>query len=321
VTRRITWLLVPLLILPATACGLGEKEAYADRVIAAPRAAIERGTVAGTITSYVELVKAPFELDQATGRATGFSTPFVADLGAHRSQLETSQLLHDDLVIHLRRADAEENDARPFITLDVTDLPENAGLPFQVRGAYMLPFAVFTLPPTVLVDLMGGALTGSLRSLGTDDIDGTRVTGYSGRFDLDKMVTDTFDDEFDDDRTEGVEHAFDILDIPGRVHAGKVWLDGDGLPRRFEITFDQKPRRQWTFEVTMTIDFLAWGDPVAFEVPGNDDTIRIGSLSRLTNEIGASFRVDGENVAPPAVDPEAIPETTPDAATTTTVAP
>jgi hypothetical protein len=123
------------------------------------------------------------------------------------------------------------------------------------------------------------------------------------------MLTDTREDDYDRARSEGVDHAFDILDIPGRVHDGRVWLDGDGLPRRFQVTFDHKPRRRWTFEVTMTVDFLRWGEPVTFDLPTIEETIRIESLSRLAAEIARSF---------PQPEPAALPEVP---TTTTTVVP
>jgi hypothetical protein len=271
-------------------CGLGEKEGWADRVTAAPAKAIAAGTVKGTLTAEVRITEAPVDLPpEAMAQSMGSTTTFVADLGAHRSLLEGQHLLHDDLVLHLRRADAEENDARPWLSLDLDDLAGDAGLPFSNSEPVRMPYTTFAIPPTVLVDLIGGALTGSLESLGADDIDGVAVRGYGANFDLEKMLTDTREDDYDEDRRAAVEQTFDTLDITGTVHPGRVWLDDQGRPRRFVVALDAKPRNRWTFEMTVTIDFVEWGVDAPLAAPSEQETIHISSISRLMAELGRSF--------------------------------
>ena len=310
--------LVALLVL-APACGLGEREAYAERVTESTARAIAAGTVRGTVTSTMRLAKAPIDLPpEAAAQRIEMASTFVADLTAHRSLLQDQHLLHDDLVLHLRRADAEENDARPWLTLDLDDLGDDARLPFSNSNPLRLPYTLFAIPPGVLVDLVAGALTGSLESLGTDEIDGVRVTGYGGNFDLDKMLTDTRERDYDEARREAVERTFATLDIKESVHAGEVWVDEEGRPRRIELTFDVSPRRRWTFETTLRLDLLEWGVDATFELPDVQESIKISSISRLMSELGRSFPMPAmqpmpgqlpEGGAPPSEIPAEQPPT------------
>lgn len=301
-------LLSPLVVVAlAPACGLGERERYADRVTSSTARAIEAGTVRGTLTASMAIKDAPVDLPpQATG-SLDMTAPFVADLDAHRSLLTDQHLLHDDLVLHLRRADAEENDARPWLSLDLDDLSEDAGLPFTNSNPVRLPYTLFAVPPTVLVDLIAGALTGSLEALGTDEIEGVQVTGYGANFDLEKMLTDTRERDYDEDRRDAVERTFETLDIDSAVHRGKVWLDGEGRPRRFEVTFDVQPRNRWTFAMTVTVEFLEWGIDAAFDLPDVEKSIQIASITRLMTELGRSFPMPELQALPDVTPPSTVP--------------
>ena len=279
-------------VLASSACGgLGEKEDLADRVLAASATANQRNTVKGTIAVTMRLDEAPLETPALGMAAPPVVTPFVADLGARRSLLEGPQLVHDGFIVHLHRADAKENDARPWLSLDVRDLGESAGLPFSVTRPLVPPAAVFTIPPVVLLDLMAGALTGSLEARGTEDVDGVPTQVYEANFDVEKTVSDTREDAYDAERVDAVEAAYDTLAIKERVHSGRVWIAPDGAPRRFELTLVQAPRNRWAFAATVTVDLLEWGAPVAIALPTADQTIRISSISRLVGELGRSLGV------------------------------
>jgi hypothetical protein len=290
----------------SSACGLGEKEDLADRVLAASSTAIQRNTVKGSITVTMRLDDAPMKTPALGMAAPPVSSPFVADLGARRSRLDGPQLVHDGFIVHLHRADAKENDARPWLSLDVRDLGDSAGLPFSVTRPLVPPASVFTIPPVVLLDLMAGALTGSLESRGTEDIDGVSTQVYEANFDVEKTVSDTREDAYDARRVDAVDAAYDTLAIKERVHSGRLWIAPDGAPRRFELTLIQAPRNKWAFAATVTVDLLEWGVPVDIALPTADQTIRIASISRLVGELGRSLGVPEAAPAlglPPAQQP------------------
>ncbi|HYD09069.1 MAG TPA: hypothetical protein VEA78_03115 [Acidimicrobiales bacterium] len=285
------------------ACDLGEKERWADVVISSVERAIDAGTVRGTISASMRVLDAPLDLPpDVEAQRIEVATTFVADLAERRSLLEEQQLVHDDLIVHLRRADAEENDARPWLSLDVDDLGDDAALPFSNSDPVRMPYTMFALPPAVLVDLVAGALTGSLESVGAEDIDGVAVQGYRANFDLEKMLGDTREDAYDEEHREAVERMFGALDVDSSVHPGEVWLDDEGRPRRIELELEASPRRRWTFGMTVTVDLLEWGVPAAIDTPTIEETIRISSINRLMTELARSF---------PAPDGPALPVTAP----------
>jgi hypothetical protein len=125
------------------------------------------------------------------------------------------------------------------------------------------------------------------------------------------MLTDTRERDYDDARRQAVERSFATLDIDESVHPGKVWIDGDGLPRRFEVAFDEVPRRRWSFEVTVTVDFLEWGVDAPFELPQSQETIRISSITRLMTELGRSFPQPERPTFSAATPPSTVPSEQP----------
>ena len=286
--RLVALALVVLAVAPA--CGLGQKEGFADLIAASTDLAIGEGTVAGTLSSSIRVTKAPIALPpEALAQTIEASTPFVADLASRRSLLQDTNLVHDDLVVHVRRADAEENDARPWLTLDMRDLDEDASLPFSNSDPVRMPYMAFAIPPAVLLDLVAGALTGSLESIGTDEVEGVAVRGYRANFDVQKMLTDTREDAYDEEHREAVERTFETLDIDSSVHKGTVWIDEQGRPRRASFELVSKPRRRWAFEMTVTMDLLEWGAPVTIDLPTVQESVRISSINRLMTELSRSF--------------------------------
>jgi len=296
------------LLASSSACGLGEKEGYADVVIGAAELAVREGTVSGTLHAAMRVLEAPIDLPpEAREQVIEAKTPFVADLAARRSLLQDQQLVHDDLDVHLRRADAEENDARPWLTLDVRDLDEDASLPFSNTDPIRMPYTAFAIPPAVLVDLVAGALTGSLEAIGTDELDGVPVRGYRANFDLEKVLFDTREDAYDEDHRDAVERTFEVLDIDSSVHPGVVWLDAEGRPRRATFDLESKPRRRWTFGIAVTVDLLEWGAPAQIELPTAEETIRISSINRLMTELGRAFPMPEGPTLPTSAPPTTVP--------------
>jgi hypothetical protein len=97
---------------------------------------------------------------------------------------------------------------------------------------------------------------GSVREVGEEDIDGTPTTHYHAEIDLQKAI-------------EKVPAKYRAIASEGMKMLGNsfpvdVWIDHDGLPRRFAIDIEI-PGGQGS--VKESIDYSDFGAPVTVEAP------------------------------------------------------
>ena len=287
--RAFAWAVGAIAISLLPACGLGDKQAMADRVIEAVDDTVAAGTATGTVGVTAEVVKVPAAMaalaDQQGAdfalppRSKEVTFPVVLDMAAAQAQLldgEEPFEVFDDLAIYGLRQTAADNDARPWARVDLDELGEGEAEIDPQQDAPII--AVNAISPTLLVDLAAGALTGSLEDRGTEDIAGVQATRYDANFDLDKTTQDTREDRYDEKRREAVESLFDVLTVKGRVHPGSVWLDGEGRLRQFVLRLQTEPEIDSVIEVALRLTLDEVGAPVTIAVPGQRDWLEVSNM-------------------------------------------
>jgi hypothetical protein len=145
-------------------------------------------------------------------------------------------------------------------------------------------FGAQGLNPAWLVDLVGGALMGSVEELGVEVIRDASTTHYKVNFSWD----DAFDDASKEER-EGFRTAAAMMGIPERVVRGEVWLDDEGLPRRIKANVRQQRRRNETLELHYTLELFDFGAATDIAIPGGDDVSEVdgmGGIAQATNPLG-----------------------------------
>jgi len=290
------------LALTLAACGLGDKERMADAVIGSVDQAHRAGTARGTLSASMRIAELPGDvaLGDVAGGGGGQSfetTPLAVqiDFGTGRALLayERPFQIFDGLTIYGVRFEAGEREARPWVKIDMEASEDLGELDPQQDPPVLLMNA---LSPVLLVDLVAGALTGSIERTGNDDIGGVAVTGYTANFDVEKTLRDTRRKAYDDDAREAVEDMFDALKIKGTVHEGEAWLDPAGLPRRFALTLPVEPRHGFVIDVELRLELTEFGGPVSIEPPSDAELLEVGSLIGLFRSVIPS---SGGVVAPP----------------------
>jgi hypothetical protein len=111
-----------------------------------------------------------------------------------------------------------------------------------------------------------------IREVGHERIRDVDTTEYDGTIDLGKAI-----DRAGPDARSRLEKALSVMEASVPV---KVWVDGDGLPRRMQIAVDVQK-----MSMTMTMEFYDYGVAADVAPPPAD---QVGDLSSLTGPMRAN---------------------------------
>jgi hypothetical protein len=178
--------------------------------------------------------------------------------------------------IYLKRpttsADAESQfGVRAWSKLDFSEVGRKAS------NDLTQPNAINPINPTYLVRLLAGTLSGSVKRLGTDVIDGRATRHFRMNVDRTKAFS-----RVDDDDRQAVDKAFASNNISGEVFKkAEAWIDDKGLPRRIVLRFRQKLDQDNIFVLTYRIDLDKYGVRVSVPTPKADNLAEVSSLNAL----------------------------------------
>jgi hypothetical protein len=269
---RVGALVLVLATIFGGACGFAEKKELADRIRSAPARMDAARTARGRFALSARVVK-PKLTAAGFGRAVAADASAALDIDfARRTAATDVGQMMSGPILYVRRPGAATADGRSWAKLDLRDLyDDREALDNSAYGAN-------ALGPLVLVDLLRGALTGSVRRLGDAEVDGVPTTHYRANFAFDKA----FDDAPDDLR-EGVEAALSVMGSAyDGISKGEVWLDGNGLPRRFMVTVRESRGRNEVIDLRFKLDLFDFGAATSVHLPKNNDIERVRSVSELT---------------------------------------
>lgn len=318
--------------LVAGACGLGDKAGLEDLITGAP-ARLDDQVVRGTLSVESRFIEAP-----VGGGTGGFGAPaaptdqfeipegglpygddarqFVLDLGSNRSALSQGDaapsVIFDDVISFGRRGGVPADDARPWVRLDLADVGDGSGEVAVLTGE--AASSVVAIPPSLIVDLAAGALTGSIETVGTEDLDGVETTHYRVNVSIEKALEDVRRSRYPEDRRELIERFIELLGVDGDVHAAEVWLDTDGGLRRFSVALTQRPVIKVEFALVVTVDITEIGGTYDVAEPTPEQVLSVDSVVRFITTVTGGQTADAP--IPPSIaatlgtaDPETDPET------------
>lgn len=296
------------LVLSGQACGFKSRKAQAEFLVRTPARTREAGAAKATITwravpRLEELANAggggglPRELQQqlqSGGRGAEQTMLSSVDFVHDRAQLAPTiapeyQLgVFADTALYLRRANATR---RPWAKLDF------ARLDAREIGEKVPPVGFVALSPSVLVDLLAGALSGSIRRAGTAKVGDAKTTHYTLNVDWDKAVSDQGRDaagleKLTERRRDALERAYESMGLSERIMPAELWLDDRQLPRKLVLTMQQRVkleslqqrRRKTRIDVTVTLELRDYATPVEVAVPEREATVTVDALGQLVRE-------------------------------------
>lgn len=300
VVQRLTLrALVAALVLAGPACGIGEKQGHADRVHASlAKAGAEPG--AGTASYELVLGDGGLEdleaderqrVEAALGAAGASGNPSIVvevgfavpDRRARASfpggEVERATVFHDTNLF-VRRQNARATERRTWAKLDLAEVVENER-PLDTREmtpGQVLSSAASTINPVYVLELVRGALAGSIEVRGNETAGGVESTRYDANVSFDKALTEL---EFDDEEREVRLRLFRLLGARKDVVPASVWVDAEGRLRRVRVELDQQISRRRTNKLLVTVDITSFGSGVALEGPAEEATVTYERFGRL----------------------------------------
>lgn len=151
--------------------------------------------------------------------------------------------------------------------------------------------AAYALRPSLLIDFLDGALTGSIHRVGPAMVGSVPATAYTARFDLSQALTNATRKNYTQREQDDVAKLLSVLSInTGDLDRGEVWLDASGLVRQMQLTIEETPAPQSRIDVTflMTLTPAAAGARVA--APGPDTVITMPSLFQFLLPLAGSVQ-------------------------------
>lgn len=292
--RRVAGLALVGALL-ASGCGFQERRAQADFVVDTA----ERVRQAGAAQLLMVQTLQPIQLTDTDIQIHPFPIPMAGalDIAARRTspgvadeetvlQVEGPLMVFDDEILYVRRLGADPGE-RTWAKLDLAEV-----------GDLDDPLIGFNIiNPVLWVELLGGALTGSVERMGEDEgPDGEQLVRYRANFDREKA----FRDEFDDDEFQRLIERFELMGITDIVIPGQVWLDEDGLPRRIVYRAAQRVDRNNAFALVLAFQLSGYGGEAAIELPDPDETVEVEGILQLINELGAEQLMESFRAQIPA---------------------
>lgn len=274
---------------------LGERKDQANRIIESVDQVEAKGSALGTFTQSVSVVAGDRDGDTPAPRFTApsveipavldFESGTTAYLGQPTAK-EASQpfAVFRGSSIYFRRVSAERI-TRPWLRLDVSDIdPDDVSTSCRRDTALEKVDEVQSFAnPLFVLGLLEGALAGSIRVDGTETLRGIRVTHFKLNIDREKATTD------DTDRVrDSYEVAFKSALVSSVVQPAEVWLDDDGLPRKFSVTLQAKCRRKRLADLTFTTELFDIGKPVSIGLPAKGETAKVRGVTELRQGVSGS---------------------------------
>ena len=185
---------------------------------------------------------------------------------------------------------AKPEDARPWIsTVANKKLNDYILDPAAVPGS----LAAFALRPTLLVDLLSGALSGSIKRVGPATVGGVATTEYTAKFDIDQALLNATRVTYSQKQQDDLAKLFKVLGIKsGDIDEGAAWIDEQGNPRRLQVAIRESPAEQTKILLLMQVDLTPQATPAQFPLPSPNSVETVPSLNQfllpLKSRLGGS---------------------------------
>lgn len=277
--KRVVLGVVSLWLL-ASACSLGPREEWGDAMRDAYKTAGRQGTARVREAVDVKVIETTI---RQTPVALISRLEGVVNFRRHDAKLVGStktkpNVIFDDLVTYLPRSESSraaggkqhwvrfDFKREPKVDIDDTDRRRAVG--------------AGVISPALAVEVLKGALTGSIERIGVETAAGAQATHYKVRFSQDSAAREVDDD----DRREGLLRTFETLGLQDDVFPGEVWIDDDGLIRRIKFVLRQQKDRVNAFRLTLVWEYFDYGAAASIDTPARSDSIRSGRFREFIEE-------------------------------------
>lgn len=284
-------------------CGIGDRQDNADRIHRSRRLFADAPTTA-QVTFALEVDRRALReleasererLEAALAGTPGASAPTLVAQATLEGGSRAAHIRFDpaatepaavflDSEVFAKRLNARPTERRTWARLDLADL-ENRERGIDTRALtppQVLAAVASTVNPTYFVDMVEGALAGSVRPKGEEVLGDVPTTRYDVNISFDKALTEL--DLDDEDRLTRMR-LFWLIGAGQDVVPAQVWLDDGGQLRRLAIEFKQRVTRQRTNKLNVTVELHNTAPPSAVTPPSQELTVSYERFGRLVRSV------------------------------------
>lgn len=292
---RLLALATALAVALAGCGGIRERKERAERIIDSVDRAVDAKSAQMEVSATVKL-----KLEGAQRLAAGggdnsaapavkyaaqadFARDRVAYLALGEGTSPQAVRVYSGTTMFARRLDVDTETQRPWVRLDLTSVDPDEIDNGDVEIAEALRQVSQTQGfdnPLFLLKLLRGTLSGSVEEVGTEEVRGVPTTHYEFNIDREKAVRDE-----DEDVQDAYEALFKSMYATRTVFPGEVWLDEEGLPRRYTVVLKPALRRRALVDIRITVEMFEVGQPVNITLPGKQETAKVDGLGGLYQAI------------------------------------
>jgi hypothetical protein len=281
--RRLLVVLT-LLGIVLSGCTLGPREEWAKAMRDASKKAEQAGGSNVQVVVTMKVIQTtirvvPSPLFSALSGVVDYKNRKSKLLAKSSYAPRGSLAYYDDLVTYLRRSPGsitDHNSDRPWARFDFTSKPK----PDKIDATDRLASLGYVIAPSLAVELLKGVLAGSLKELGTSQMDGEAVTEYSGRLAPDAVTRDLRDQP----RVDGITRMFKIIGVSQDIFPFHVWMDSRGLARRIQLQLKQQEDIVDSFRSTVDYTFSKYGPVPVITTPQRTATLGHRRFLDFANE-------------------------------------
>lgn len=271
-----------LVLLLASGCLFTDKTQAGRTLHNAPKLLARSPSVAITV-QFASVVIRPGTLATLPLPDPGLTLSGVMDPRSGRAYYTVSgstkpAVVFDGNTLYALVPSAKPQDARPWISTVVTKKLTDYTLdPAAVPGS----LAAFALRPSLLVDLLAGALSGSIHRVGPATVDGVATTAYTAKFDIDQALNDSTRVTYKQKQQDDLDKLFKVLGIKsGDIDSGGAWIDAQGNPRRLVLAIRESPVEQSKILLFVDMHLTPQDVSATLPVPAANTVETVPSLSQ-----------------------------------------
>jgi hypothetical protein len=270
------------LVLLTSGCLFADRTEAGRLLHNAPKKLAGIPSVAMTLHMQSQLVRRG-ELATIPQRDPGLTLTGVLDPRSGRAYYATSgstkpAVVFDGNTLFALLPSAKPADARPWISAVASKKLDDYALdPAAAPGS----LAAFALQPALLVDLLSGALTGSIHRVGPATVNGVATTEYTAKFVIEQAFTESTRVSYSQKQQDDLDKLFKVLGITeDSLDEGAAWIDAQGVPRRLQLAIHESPAERSRILLFVDLQLTPQQTPAALPVPSANSVETVPSLSQ-----------------------------------------
>ena len=282
--KRRLLIVLALLGIVASGCTLGPRETWAEQMRDASKTAARIGSSKVHVDVSMKVIQTtirvvPTPVFTSLDGVVDYKNRHDKLVAKSASTPKGATVFYDDLVTYLPRSQSaigDHDSSKHWARYDFRNKPK----PDTIDVTDHLASLGYALPPSLAVEMLDGILAGSVKRVGTSEMNGESVTQYEAKLAPDAVTRDLRSQG----RLDGITRLFKILGQAQDTFRVDVWMDSKGLARRIQLHLRQEEDVVDQFRTTLDYTFTDYAPPMSMTLPERKDCLGHRRFVDFVNE-------------------------------------